>query len=50
MSFTTGFRPALAVVAALSVVGAVTALGVNGRRRTAVVGQPEMVEPVAAAS
>ncbi len=50
MSFTTGFRPALAVVAALSVVGAVTALGVNGRRSTAVVAQPEMVEPVAAAS
>jgi EmrB/QacA subfamily drug resistance transporter len=49
-SFTTGFRPALTVVAALSVVGAVTALGVNGRRRTAVVTQPEMVEPVAAAS
>ena len=50
MSFTTGFRPALAVVAALSVVGAVTALGVNGRRSTAAVAQPEMVEPVAAAS
>jgi EmrB/QacA subfamily drug resistance transporter len=50
MSFTTGFRPALAVVAALSAVGAVTALGVNGRRSTAVVAQPEMVEPVAAAS
>ncbi len=50
MSFTTGFRPALAVVAALSVVGAVTAFGVNGRRSTAAVAQPEMVEPVAAAS
>lgn len=49
-SFTAGFRPALGVVAVLSVIGAMTALGVNGRRRKAVVAQPEIVEPVAAAS
>ncbi len=33
VSFTAGFRPALAVVAGLSVLGAVTALAVAGRRR-----------------
>jgi EmrB/QacA subfamily drug resistance transporter len=32
-SFTAGFRPALAVVAGLSVLGAVTALAIAGRRR-----------------
>jgi len=47
LSFTTGFRPALAVVAALSVIGAVSALGVNGRRRPAVA-QPEHVEAAVA--
>jgi EmrB/QacA subfamily drug resistance transporter len=47
--FTAGFRPALGVVAGLSLAGAITALAVNGRRRR-VVPQPEVVEPVAAAS
>jgi hypothetical protein len=51
LDFTTGFRPALAVVAVLSVIGAISALGVNGRRRMpGTVAEPELVEPVAAAS
>src|SRR5712692_6914427 len=33
-SFTAGFRPALAVVAGLSVLGAITALGVAGQRQS----------------
>ena len=49
-SFTSGFRPALAVVAALSALGAITALGVNGRRRTRPTAQPEMAHAVAVAS
>ena len=47
--FTAGFRPALGVVAGLSLIGAITALAVSGPRRR-VVPQPEAVEPVAAAS
>ncbi len=51
LAFTSGFRPALAVVAVLSVIGAISATGVNGRRRMPkTVAQPELVEPVAAAS
>ena len=51
LAFSTGFRPALAVVAVLSVIGAISALGVNGRRQLpTTVAQPELVEPVAAAS
>jgi EmrB/QacA subfamily drug resistance transporter len=49
-SYTAGFRPALTVVAALSVLGAITALAVSGSRRGMVAAQPEMVEPVEAAS
>ena len=51
LAFSTGFRPALGVVAVLSVIGAISALGVNGRRQLpTTVAQPELVEPVAAAS
>ena len=49
-SFTSGFRPALAVVAALSGLGAITALGVNGRRRTRPTAQADMAQAVAVAS
>jgi len=50
-SFTSGFRPALAVVAGLSILGATTALAVAGRRRLPQrAAQPDPVEPVAAAS
>jgi len=50
-SFTSGFRAALAVVAGLSILGAVTALGVAGRRRVPQpAAQPNLVEPMAAAS
>jgi len=50
-SFTSGFRAALAVVAGLSILGAVTALGVAGRRRVPQpAAQPDLVEPMAAAS
>ena len=50
-SFTSGFRAALAVVAGLSILGAITALGVAGRRRVPQpAAQPDLVEPVAAAS
>lgn len=42
VSFTAGFRPALSVIAGLSILGAVTALAVAGRKRPAAV-----VEPVA---
>ena len=41
-SFTAGFRPALAVVAAFSLLGVVTALLVGGRRRQPVVAQVEV--------
>ncbi|MHB8613915.1 MAG: DHA2 family efflux MFS transporter permease subunit [Candidatus Dormibacteraceae bacterium] len=44
-SFTTGFRPALAVVAGLSVLGAMTALAVGSRRR-----QPAIEHAVSAVS
>jgi EmrB/QacA subfamily drug resistance transporter len=50
VSFTAGFRPALGVVAGLSVLGAITALSVNGRRRPAVAVQVEPADAVAAAS
>jgi len=50
-SFTAGFRPALAVAAGLSVLGAITALAVAGRRRLPVMAaQPELAEAAAAAS
>jgi MFS family permease len=47
-SFTAGFRPALAVVAGLSVLGAVTALAVTGRQRAAVVVEPMLAEAASA--
>ncbi len=47
-SFTTGFRPALGVVAGLSVLGAVTALAVAGRRRPATAAQPVVAEAASA--
>jgi EmrB/QacA subfamily drug resistance transporter len=40
-SFTAGFRPALAVLAGLSLLGALPALAVRGRRRLPAVAQPE---------
>ena len=40
-SFTAGFRPALAVVAGLSVVGAMTALAIGPRRLAATAAQPQ---------
>ena len=40
-SFTAGFRPALAVVAGLSVVGAITALAIGPRRLAATAAQPQ---------
>jgi hypothetical protein len=43
VSFTAGFRPALAVVAGLSFLGAVSALAIGSRRRSAA----RAVEPVA---
>jgi hypothetical protein len=43
VSFTAGFRPALAVVAGLSLIGAVSALAIGSRRPAAV----PAVEPVA---
>jgi len=51
VSFTSGFRPALTVVAGLSVLGAITALAVTGRRPVPVmVARSAMAEPAAAAS
>jgi MFS family permease len=48
VSFTAGFRPALALVAGLSVLGAITALAVAGRRRVPVMAaQPELAEAAA---
>ena len=47
-SFTAGFRPALGVVAALSGLGAVSALAVAGRRRPAAAALPEVAEAVSA--
>jgi len=38
---TSGFRPALAAAAGLSVVGALTALGVGARRRSPSASQPQ---------
>jgi hypothetical protein len=46
-SFTNGFRPALAVVAGMSALGAVSALGVAERRRGAPVAQPEPTHAMA---
>jgi len=40
-AFTNGFRPALGVVAALSALGALSALAVGGRRQAAVEAEPE---------
>jgi EmrB/QacA subfamily drug resistance transporter len=49
VSFTAGLRPALAVVAGLSVLGAIAALAVPGRRRLPVsAAQPELAEAAAA--
>ena len=50
VSFTAGFRPALTLVAGLSALGAITALGVAGRRLPVVAAQPELAEAAAAAS
>jgi len=48
VSFTTGFRPALGLVAGLSVIGAISGLGIGaGRRRSEAL--PELSEVVAAA-
>ena len=47
ISFTAGFRPALALVAGLSAVGAVTALAVGGRRVKPAAARPELVEEAA---
>ncbi len=47
LSFTAGFRPALGVVAGLSLVGAATALAVAGRRRTPVMAAPHEVAQAA---
>jgi MFS family permease len=48
VSFTAGFRPALALVAGLSLLGAITALAVAGRRRVPVMAaQPELAEAAA---
>jgi MFS family permease len=49
ISFTAGFRPALGVVAALSVLGAISALAVAGRRRPATVAEPVVQEIAASA-
>jgi MFS family permease len=50
-AFTAGFRPALALVAGLSVLGAITALAVAGRQASPVpAAQPEPAEAAAAAS
>lgn len=49
VSFTTGFRPALGVVAGLSVLGAMSALAVAGRRRAATVAEPAVQEMAASA-
>jgi EmrB/QacA subfamily drug resistance transporter len=49
-SFTAGFRPALGVVAALSLIGAVTALSVNTPRRRQMAAPPARVDVAAAAS
>ena len=48
-SFTDGFRPALGVVAGLSMLGAVSALAVTVRRRPTEVAQPANVEMAASA-
>src|SRR5207302_1116123 len=47
VSFTAGFRPALAVVAGLSVLGALSALALNGRRAMPAVALPERVDATA---
>jgi MFS family permease len=47
-SFTAGFRPALGVVAGLSVLGAVSALAVAGRQRAAVAVEPLLAEAASA--
>ena len=49
VSFTAGFRPALGVVAGLSVLGAMSALAVAGRRRAATVAEPAVQEMAASA-
>jgi hypothetical protein len=47
-SFTAGFRPALAAVAGLSLLGAVSALAVAGRQRAAVAVEPLLAEAASA--
>ena len=47
VSFTAGFRPALAVVAGLSMLGALSALALNGRRAMPAVALPERVDATA---
>ena len=49
VSFTEGYRPALGVVAGLSVLGAVSALAVTSRRRAAAAAAPAAVELAASA-
>ena len=49
VSFTSGFRPALATVAALCIVGAVSAVAVAGRRRAATIAEPAIAEMAASA-
>src|SRR5207248_3612327 len=47
ISFTAGFRPALAVVAGLSMLGALSALAFNGRRATPAEALEERVDATA---
>ena len=49
VSFTAGFRPALGVVAGLSVLGAISALAVAGRRHPTTVAEPAVAEMAASA-
>lgn len=48
-SFAAGFQPALGVVAAVSVLGAVSAVAVGARRRAAIASEPAMAELQASA-
>jgi len=47
LSFTAGFRPALGVVAGLSVLGAITAMAMTGRRRQPAVAEVEVAAATA---
>src|SRR5207237_9359572 len=46
-TFTAGFRPALGVVAGLSLVGGITAIAVSGRRREPAVAEVDLVAATA---